>query len=290
MIFWGAAVDHDVNHILVAASGHVPTRRSPMRLLPARWCRLLAAGLCAVALSSCKVDLYTNLDQRQANEMVAMLLRHGIAADRAIGKGDRIRVAVEEARFAEAIAILSENGLPKQEFATLGEVFKKDGLVSSPVQERAQMIFALSQELSRTVSDIDGVISARVHLVLPENDPLRQQLVPSSASVFIRHHADMALVGLVPQVKMLVANGVAGLSYDKVSVILVPVETHEPPPMGPHATIPDIGLGRDDVLAGWPIYGGVSAVLIGGAMFGFFRWRQRQRVYPLPLTDPGSSS
>src|SRR5207253_392127 len=84
--------------------------------------------------------------------------------------------------FADSIAILKEAGLPKQEFQTMGQVFKKDGLVSSPMQERAQMIFALSQELSRTVSEIDGVLSARVHLVLPENDPLRQQLVPSSAS------------------------------------------------------------------------------------------------------------
>ena len=109
----------------------------------------------------------------------------------------------------------------------MGQVFKKDGLVSSPMQERAQMIFALSQELSRTVSEIDGVLSARVHLVLPENDPLRQQLVPSSASVFIRHRSNMPVGNLVPQVKMLVANGVAGLSYDKVSVVLVPVDIAE---------------------------------------------------------------
>ena len=109
----------------------------------------------------------------------------------------------------------------------MGQVFKKDGLVSSPMQERAQMIFALSQELSRTVSEIDGVLSARVHLVLPENDPLRQQLVPSSASVFIRHRSNMPVGNLVPQVKMLVANGVAGLSYDKVSVVLVPVDAQK---------------------------------------------------------------
>ena len=90
------------------------------------------------------------------------------------------------------------------------------------------MIFALSQELSHTVSEIDGVLSARVHLVLPENDPLRQQLVPSSASVFIRHRSKAPVGNLVPQVKMLVANGVAGLAYDKVSVVLVPVDSQAP--------------------------------------------------------------
>jgi type III secretion protein J len=246
--------------------------------------------MCTAALSACKVDLYSNLDQRQANEMVAMLARHGIAADRTVGKGDRISVAVDEVRFAEAIRILDESGLPKQEFATLGDVFKKDGLVSSPAQERAQMIFALSQELSRTISDIDGVVSARVHLVLPENDPLRQQLVPSSASVFIRHQADMPLSGLVPQVKQLVANAVSGLSYEKVSVILRPVEADRTIEIAQPERSPDAAPGRANVaLAGWPLYGVLSIILVAAAGFGLHFWRQRRRVYPLPADEAASS-
>jgi type III secretion protein J len=244
--------------------------------------RFLALSLCAVTLSACEVDLYTNLDQRQANEMVAILLQHGIQAERANGKNGRTSVTVEESRFAEAVNILNASGLPKQEFATLGDVFKKDGLISSPVQERAQMIFALSQELSRTVSDIDGVVSARVHLVLPENDPLRQQLLPSSASVFIRHRPDMQIGELVPQVKMLVANGVAGLSYDKVSVVLVPaqpptfteVDDHRAASAGPASF-------ERMTLAGLPAYGiGALAMIVAGAL-ALFLWQRRQRVYAL---------
>jgi type III secretion protein J len=186
-----------------------------------RWVQRALVLLVALLLSACEAELYNNLDQRQANEMIAALQQRGIPAQRVAVKGGQYTVVVDKGRFAESIAILKEAGLPKQEFQNMGQVFKKDGLVSSPMQERAQMIFALSQELSRTVSEIDGVLSARVHLVLPENDPLRQQLVPSSASVFIRHRSDMPVGNLVPQVKMLVANGVAGLSYDKVSVVLV---------------------------------------------------------------------
>ena len=192
-----------------------------------RWVRRALVLLAALLLSACKAELYNNLDQRQANEIAATLQQHGIPAQRVAVKGGQYTVVVDNERFAEFIAILKEAGLPKQEFQNMGQVFKKDGLVSSPMQERAQMIFALSQELSRTVSEIDGVLSARVHLVLPENDPLRQQLVPSSASVFIRHRSNMPVGNLVPQVKMLVANGVAGLSYDKVSVVLVPVDAQK---------------------------------------------------------------
>ena len=189
--------------------------------------RIAAILICALNLAACSVELFANLDQKQANDIVATLFRHGIPAQRSIGKNGRYAVNVDQSRFSEAVAILNDNGLPKQDFATLGEVFKNEGIVASPVQERAQMIYALSQELARTVSDIDGVLSARVHLVLPENDPLRQQLIPSSASVFIRHVSTAPLNELVPQVKMLVANGVAGLSYDKVSVVLIPVTVRD---------------------------------------------------------------
>jgi type III secretion protein J len=266
-----------------------PARRGGVgrgrRAVPAR---LAMVVICAATVASCKSELYTNLDQRHANQIVATLRQHGIPADRSIGKGDRVSVSVEESRFAEAVAVLDDNGLPKQEFATLGDVFKRDGLVSSPVQERAQMIFALSQELSRTVSEIDGVLSARVHLVLPENDPLRQQLVPSSASVFIRHQASVPMNDLVPQVKMLVANGVAGLSYDKVSVILVSVAARGS--VASNEREVDVGArpwGRGDglLVADWPLYSLVAlAVALVGAL-AFVLWRHTPRVYQLDPAD-----
>jgi type III secretion protein J len=254
----------------------------PAFAIPARFA---LAVLCALTAASCKSDLYTNLDERHANEIVATLRQHGIPADRTVGKGNHVSVAVDESRFAEAVTVLKDNGLPREEFATLGDVFKRDGLISSPVQERAQMIYALSQELSKTVSEIDGVLSARVHLVLPENDPLRQQLIPSSASVFIRHHASTPMIDLVPQVKMLVANGVAGLSYDKVSVILVAVADQAPAGRntgsGPRVSSSPPAL----FVADWPLYGAAGlAMALAGAGVAMLLRRQ-SRVYPLKSDD-----
>jgi type III secretion protein J len=260
------------------------------RTLPRRspFYRFLAMALIAIGLAGCNVELYTDLDQKQANEIIATLFRQGIPAERVTIKGGKYTVNVDESRFAEAVNILNENGLPRQQFATMGEVFRKDSLVSSPVQERAQMIYALSQELARTVSDIDGVLSSRVHLVLPENDPLRQQLVPSSASVFIRHQANIGLSDLVPQVKMLVANGVAGLSYDKVSVVLVPVEAREKPVTEAasdpgYTSFMGLWLHRESLArAAWIFYGLIGLVLILGTGLGILLWNQRQRgVYTL---------
>ena len=258
-----------------------------------RWVLRSLALLAALLLSACDTELYNNLDQRQANEIVATLQQHGIPAQRVVVKGGQYTVVVDKARFADSIAILNEAGLPKQEFQTMGQVFKKDGLVSSPMQERAQMIFALSQELSRTVSEIEGVLSARVHLVLPENDPLRQQLVPSSASVFIRHRSDAPVGNLVPQVKMLVANGVAGLSYDKVSVILVPVDAQKATQGQDAEMVSFFGLWmyRNNLAqAMWMFFGLIALVLLLAGGLGFVLYRRSGRVYALassPAASPG---
>ena len=266
-----------------------------------RWVQRALALFVALLLSACEAELYNNLDQRQANEILATLQQRGIPAQRVAVKGGQYTVVVDKGRFADSIAILKEAGLPKEEFQTMGQIFKKDGLVSSPMQERAQMIFALSQELSRTVSEIDGVLSARVHLVLPENDPLRQQLVPSSASVFIRHRSNTPVGNLVPQVKMLVANGVAGLSYDKVSVVLVPVDLQQAN-QGPDlemASFFGLWMQRDNLAqAMWMFFGLVALVVLLAAGLGVVLFRQRGRVYalgspravPSSVVNAGSSS
>lgn len=151
------------------------------------------------------------------------------------------------------------------------------------------MIYALSQELSRTISEIDGVLSSRVHLVLPENDPLRQQLIPSSASVFIRHVSTAPINNLIPQVKMLVANGIAGLTYDKVSVILIPVNAPEPSTNlraeQELTSFLGIYMHRDSVSrAGWMLFALIAALAGVGGWAAFLTFNQRRRIYTLPAT------
>lgn len=253
-------------------------------------CRLALVALSMLILQGCSVELYAGLNQRQANEIVATLMRHDIAAQRQPAKDGTMTVSVQKGRFADAMAVLDESGLPKLEFQTLGEVFKRDGLVSSPVEERATMIYGLSQELSQTISDIDGVLSARVHLVLPENDPLRQRLVPSSASVFIRHRASVAMNALIPQVKMLVANGIAGLTYDKVSVVLIPVETTAPATGSNGAnftTFLGLWLHPDSVAsAKWLFSGLMAMVLLLGGRLAYLQWYRPKGVYALDTSLP----
>ncbi len=195
------------------------TRRPMQTML-----RLFPVLAVCTLLAACNVELYSKLDEREANEMIAVLLRNGIDAQRVVSKEGLNSITVDKKRLGEAIDLLRAEGLPKQSFATMGDVFKGSGLVATPTEERARFIYALSEELSRTISSIDGVVSARIHVVLPKNDPLQQGYNPSSASIFIRHDPESSVKTLTGQLKMLVANSIEGLSYEKVSVIFVPVE------------------------------------------------------------------
>ena len=168
------------------------------------------------------------------------------------------------------------------------EIFKKDGLVQAPEAMRAQMMCALSEELSKTISQMDGVLTARVHVVLPENDLMRQQTQPSSAGVFIRHQKSVPMDDFVPRIKMLVANGIAGLSYDKVSVILVPVDTPAMQDSQPEEMVQFLGmwLKKDSAaLASWLFYGLFAAIAGLVSLLGYVLWRKTQKVYKLPATQ-----
>ncbi|MGI9420101.1 MAG: type III secretion system inner membrane ring lipoprotein SctJ [Geminicoccaceae bacterium] len=241
--------------------------------------RILALGICML-LAACKVELHSGLDERDANEILAILLKNGIAASRDVAKDKSLTVMVDEESFAEAVDILQAHSLPREKFNDLCSVFTGEGMISSPVEDRARLICALSQELSRTISEIDGVMSARVHVVLPENDLGRKNAKPSSASVFIRHHEDAPIDRLSPQIKMLVANGIEGLVYDKVSVAMVPVisPVQIATSSNDYTTIAGLWVHNGSaVRARIMIYLLVSLLLAAIAANGYLYWQWRLR-------------
>ncbi|MGK6308619.1 type III secretion system inner membrane ring lipoprotein SctJ [Variovorax sp. DT-64] len=188
--------------------------------------RWFAALVLLFALAGCKVALYSNLNEQEANEIVAALSAEGIDAAKSRLEGSNWQVEVEEARMGSALELLRAQGLPAERYATMGEVFQKQGLVSTPSEERMRYIYAVSQELSQTLRNVDGVVAARVHVVIPANDPLGDKIRPSSAAVFIKHRPDVDIRLLAPAVKDMVAHSIEGLAHDQVSLSLF--ETRRP--------------------------------------------------------------
>lgn len=174
-------------------------------------------------LSGCETQLYTGLTEREGNDMLAILMDGGVSVRKELNKDNVLTLFVSNSEVSRSIQMLRNNGYPKDIFSSVKDIFPKDGLISSPTEERARYTYSMSQELSATLSMIDGVMTARVHIVLPQDTSgIQEDAYPSSASVFLKYTPGLELGGLVSKVKTLVANSIEGLSLDKINVSLFP--------------------------------------------------------------------
>ena len=242
----------------------------------------IPAFFCLLLLAACgKTELYSGLTERDANEMLALLLRAGIATDKAMAKGGST-ISVDSSRVPDAVAIVNAAGLPHSKFANIGDLFKKEGMISSPSEERVRYMYGITQELSKTLGQIDGVLDARVHVVLPGNDPTNNTTKPSSAAVLIRHGRDASVDQLVPKIKELVVNSIEGLSYERVSVVLIKAQPDDVPIIAATGPASEGPLQR---YLPYALAGLLLLSLAGNAALGYLLWRPAARpIQTVPTT------
>jgi type III secretion protein J len=218
----------------------------------------------ACLLSACSktVDLQTGLTNSDANEIVSLLNRNGIEAQKRIGK-DGVALVVPEADISRATEAMQAAGLPRRNLSNLGQMFKKDGMISTPLEERVRYIYGLSSELEFTLQQFDHVVGARVHVVLPERIAPGEPIQPSSAAVFIKYRGQVDEDIMIPRIRNLVAGSIPGLvgedGKSKISVVLVGAEAVAP--TVEWTTVGPFRVQRDSA-------GTLSACLIGLAIFG----------------------
>lgn len=193
--------------------------------------RRLSLVLIALLLASCaKVPLFSELDEEEANEIMAHLLEQKIECVKVTGKEGKWILQVPQDDFPLAMHTVQSLGLPREKRVKMSQAFQKSGLVSSPTEERIRFIDALSQELADTMMKIDGVVAAKVHIALPSNDPLGETKTTPSAAVFIKYRAGYDVETSTPDLKNLVTKSVEGLKFEDVELVLTPAETVPPPP------------------------------------------------------------
>ncbi len=205
---------------------------------------MVMALLLALAGCSRRVELMAAMPETEANEVMAALQNAGIQPEKSPGKDGMVGLSIPADQVGRAVDLLREKGLPRERFAGMGQVFRKEGLISSPLEERARYLYALSQELASSISQLDGVIVARVHVVLPERSATGEASVPSSAAVFVKYQEGFNLDTVQPLIRRLVTNSIPGLTPEKVSLVMVAAQPSSQRAGGAAGTSSGAGSGQ----------------------------------------------
>lgn len=161
--------------------------------------RRALAGLClGLACLAGGCDAHEEVirvpSQREANQVAVALGKDEVIDVRfeqvKDGRSVAYAVLVPRDRLPAAREILDRLGLPRREPAGFDAMLASSGLIPSRSEERARLMHALAGELERTLLTVDRVVDARVHVVIPERDPLASDADPQAAptaTVLIRY-------------------------------------------------------------------------------------------------------
>ena len=182
----------------------------------------IAAGFTAVMaaiflnLGQPKSLLYSNLDLKEAGSITAALDQAGVKYE---VKGDGSTILVPRDVVASTRLMLSGKGLPTA--GSVGyEIFDQaSALGQTDFVQQLNRQRALEGELARTIGALDGITSARVHLVLPKRQLFEEDAEQPASSVSIGVGAREPTAEQVRAIQNLVAGAVPNMRPDRVTVV-----------------------------------------------------------------------
>ena len=161
--------------------------------------------------------LYGNLTDKDLSQVTASLESAGIEYKIERG-GGAIMVSAE--KVYEARMKLATEGLPQGGEVGYELLEKEQGFGSSSFLQKARYNRAVEGELAKSISKLNVVESARVHLAIPKQSVFARQSAKPAVSVILNMHPgrvldDMQVAGIVN----MVASSVPGLEAEQVTVI-----------------------------------------------------------------------
>jgi flagellar M-ring protein FliF len=160
--------------------------------------------------------LYANLPDKEAGAIIAQLSQMNVPYRHTEG-GAAIMVPAD--RVYDLKMKLAAAGLPKAS-VTGNELLDNARFGQTDRQERMNMQRALEGELVRTITRLDGVQEARVHLALPNQNGFFREQQKASASVMLTLHPGRSLDrAQAASIVHLVSSSVPELNAKSVSVL-----------------------------------------------------------------------
>jgi len=130
------------------------------------------------------------------------------------------QIMVPGDKYQEARMLLASKGLPRTEAQGMDTLKDMPAMTTSQFMEQVRYNNAMEQELAKTISQIAGIRSARVHLASPKQSVFVRDRVPTKASVIItRAPGKQVSSANVQAIISLVASSVPYLAPENVSVV-----------------------------------------------------------------------
>jgi len=172
-----------------------------------------------VVKTSNKVEyavLFSQLEPNEAGKIVEKLKEKKINYKL---EDNGTTILVDKNKVYDTRVSIAAEGLP--ESGVVGyEIFDKTNLGMSEFVQKLNFRRALEGELSKTISSLNGVKKARVHIVIPEKALFEKEQKQPTASVTLQLAGENALSKLnIRGIQNLVAASVEGLTPNNVTVV-----------------------------------------------------------------------
>ncbi|HEX2940349.1 MAG TPA: flagellar basal-body MS-ring/collar protein FliF [Rhodopila sp.] len=178
---------------------------------------LMLVGWIATRSTAATGLLYSGLDPAEAGRIAQRLDELKVPYD---AKGDGTVIMVPRSEVARTRMMLAASGLPHQGGVGYELLDSQSPMNMTSFMQRVQRLRALEGELARTIVTLNGVRSARVHVVLPERDTFSRDTPKPTASVAVTMTGAMRLTpAQAAAIRVLIAGAVSGLQQDDISVV-----------------------------------------------------------------------
>lgn len=169
-------------------------------------------------MSPALTPLYTSLDGKDAADVSTALMAAGIEYELNAASG---MIMVESEQLHDARLKMAALGLPKKaSMRGMEQLSDEQGFGTSQFVEAARYHHALETELSRTISSLRNVRSARVHLALPKQSVfVRDRIAPSASVVVDLLGGEGINSSSVASIVHLVSSSVPHMSAQQVTVV-----------------------------------------------------------------------
>jgi type III secretion protein J len=120
-------------------------------------------------LVGCTEQIQDDLNERSANEIVAVLALESVVA-RKVSSGEAWAIEVAASQVSRGLAVLTERGLPRRQTSYDVLIEASGGLVPSADEERRRSTALAEVGLEETLLALEGVYDAHVHAVIPQSE------------------------------------------------------------------------------------------------------------------------